>query len=410
VFSGNELPDMPPCAQDVPKRKSYGFKNVMEKLTQELKPKPYDGEPVDRNRETPSGEQDTALGVFHEDESDQKTKLDELVSMCQNSQALMNGIVGILEGFGLLDYEAEGAVVPKDAMQPAADVCEEILSAQKAAAHIIEQHGQAAQAAVADTAFQEARMLFEDGQVELPEEVQAGIEEWIQKDLSTFENTHKNAKDIPPVVENRSLFPADGAKKADADRMDPAEASVKSTPVQDADVPFWVHTQPAGHQAGTLLTESQYQPAHGVQQEMPHNLTEIVEKMSASVQQGKSEFHIDLKPEHLGRLSIQLVMDSDGIKAYIKASDWSAKGLIQAELPHLQEMLKQKELPVVCVEVSYEAHTFDFNMQQGRQSGQSSHKNGQRLSAVQIESYDAAVQTAAAVELLGENSSVEFRA
>jgi flagellar hook-length control protein FliK len=403
VFSGNALPDTAPCAQNAPEKESYGFKNMMKKLTQERKPKLYGGGPVGRNKETPSDEQDAALGVSHKDESDQKTKLDELVSMCQNSQALMNGIVGILEGFGLLDYEAEGTVLSKDAMQLAADICEQFLSAREAAQSVA-QYGQTAQA-VADTAFQEARMLFEDGQVELPEKVQAGIEEWIQNHLSTFENTHKNAKNISPAVESRAYVSTDEANKTDTAQTEKAEVFVKSMPIQHTEPPLWVNTQTTPHPE-----EIQYRSAHAFQQEMPDNITQLVEKMSASVQQGKSEFSIDLKPEHLGRLSIQLVMDGDGIKAYIKASDWSAKGLIQAELPYLQEMLKQKELPVVCVEVSYEANTFDFNMQQGRQSGQSLYKNGQKLSAARIETYDAAVQTINAVELLGENSSVEFRA
>ena len=51
-----------------------------------------------------------------------------------------------------------------------------------------------------------------------------------------------------------------------------------------------------------------------------------------------------LKPEYLGKLSIKLMMDNDGIKAHIKASDASVKGLIMDQLPALQEALKEKGL------------------------------------------------------------------
>jgi flagellar hook-length control protein FliK len=135
----------------------------------------------------------------------------------------------------------------------------------------------------------------------------------------------------------------------------------------------------------------------------------IIQKMTASVQEGKQQFEIALKPEYLGKLSIKLEMDNDGIKAHIKASDTSVKGMIADQLPALQEALKEKGITVTHIEVTYERPAFD-----SQQSHQQNWQNNSGKKAIRYAIADLggiAYQTMPdASELFIRNSSVEFQA
>ena len=57
-------------------------------------------------------------------------------------------------------------------------------------------------------------------------------------------------------------------------------------------------------------------------------------------------------------------MDSDGIKAHIKASDQFVKGLIAEQLPELSQILKDKGINMQHIEVVYDNPMFSSTDQQ----------------------------------------------
>ncbi len=107
----------------------------------------------------------------------------------------------------------------------------------------------------------------------------------------------------------------------------------------------------------------------GTPKETQENIVRIIDKIQASADQGKQEFTVQLKPEYLGRLSIKLVMNSDGISAHIKTADLGAHGLISDQLNTLQQALKDKGINLVNMDVKYDAAAFDMSgFQQERQN------------------------------------------
>jgi flagellar hook-length control protein FliK len=81
----------------------------------------------------------------------------------------------------------------------------------------------------------------------------------------------------------------------------------------------------------------------------------IVSRVAAAVQEGKSELHIQLRPEHLGGLEISLSMGEDGLSAKILTDRQSVHNMLAGDLPGLQEALREKGISVAHMEVAYEA-------------------------------------------------------
>lgn len=82
-------------------------------------------------------------------------------------------------------------------------------------------------------------------------------------------------------------------------------------------------------------------------------LNTIIDKISTAFGKDTTEMVVQLKPEHLGGLSISLSMGEGGLVAKIVTSEQSVHSMIHGELGMLQEALREKGIPVVHMEVSY---------------------------------------------------------
>ena len=86
-------------------------------------------------------------------------------------------------------------------------------------------------------------------------------------------------------------------------------------------------------------------------------LQELAERLSVSEQQGQKQLEIRLRPEHLGRVSIQLTLGEGGLQARIRAEDAGVRSAIQGQLGSLMEALSEKGVKVAGIEVVYAAVT-----------------------------------------------------
>ena len=147
----------------------------------------------------------------------------------------------------------------------------------------------------------------------------------------------------------------------------------------------------------------------------------LVQTIEANTTEGATEFEVTLKPEHLGKLSIKLTQDSDGLKAQIKAADATVRSMLEAEMNTLQAQLKEKGVALTKIDVTYEASALNFNAPQNRRQHKSDAQESKsrlnvsgisRASAYGSASEAATVDTAAqnAARLTLQGSSVEFSA
>ncbi len=97
---------------------------------------------------------------------------------------------------------------------------------------------------------------------------------------------------------------------------------------------------------------------------------DLVEQIKTPVQDNPT-LEISLKPEHLGKLTVQLSMGENGVTARLLADDENVRHLLANHLGKLSEMLEEKGLKIENIEVAQHS-TSDkpFNEQQYPQSRQ----------------------------------------
>lgn len=251
------------------------------------------------------------------------------------------------------------------------------------------------------------------------------------------EQVQRASGEAPPVKEQEAGTqkarmedaPAQSAEKAEGtsgmdDRMRAALLrAAKGQKGEDApaDTPFQPSAEQGAHisqrvqhgAADIAPVEGEAQAAPLTEIEFADNLNRIIEGISANSVEGGQEFDVQLKPEFLGKLSLKLIMDGDGLRAQIKAGDLSIRNMIHAQLPALEAALKERGVNVQQIEVAYEAAAFDFNHRQreGSQNEYAGPNNAIRYAAgLEPVGYDAVLEQVGELGYLHETSSVEFQA
>jgi len=81
---------------------------------------------------------------------------------------------------------------------------------------------------------------------------------------------------------------------------------------------------------------------------------QIIDRVSSMVDENKQELTLQLKPHHLGGLTITLTADTEGVVAKLVTASKDAHALIQSEMAAMQEVLRDKGVNVVQMEVIYD--------------------------------------------------------
>ena len=142
---------------------------------------------------------------------------------------------------------------------------------------------------------------------------------------------------------------------------------------------------------------------------------EMVSRIETLQTDTKSAMTIQLKPEFLGKVALEIAVDAAGLHVKINAEDSSVRSMINGQINTLIESLENKGIAVVEVEVTYTGvnnGTFKDSGEGRAQPEQSrrSHHN-REVDPVDGAAYYAALSFDALGYLLEEDvSSVEYRA
>ena len=79
----------------------------------------------------------------------------------------------------------------------------------------------------------------------------------------------------------------------------------------------------------------------------------MVERMTSAQENGVKMLEIQLKPDFLGKVSIQLALSESGLHARIHAEDQNVRGALNGQIARLIESLSEKGIRVSAVEVAY---------------------------------------------------------
>jgi flagellar hook-length control protein FliK len=332
------------------------------------------------------------------------------------AQELPQGVVGILEGFGLLDYQTDPCAVSGETAQPAATEAQASDTAPDAQQ--------------AQVSGQFARMLIDEqpggAPADMPRQPEAGAEKYSGSLESTNNqmaasaampaeetavaqlrakmtpsiepvpaqptgparqetaSTQLRQEAAPPVQATDAQATADGQAQTAADGQagtmtaaeprpvtagGPAqtapEEKAQDQPAADKAMPATAAAagmEPAarGPQASAASGTDKAQTAEAQQTTssfVKDNVIRIVDKVSASAQEGRYEFDVDLKPDFLGKVSIRLTMQDGEIRMHVKTDDPAVKGMFSDQTNSLTTALKEKGIVISTVDVSYQDPT-----------------------------------------------------
>lgn len=111
---------------------------------------------------------------------------------------------------------------------------------------------------------------------------------------------------------------------------------------------------------------------------------QVVEQTQLHVKQGVTSLEMQLYPEHLGKVLVQVVSHDGNITAQITAESEAAKNALESQLTLLKDNLNNQGVKVENVEVTIASHAFEQNMQGERNGEQNSSqsKRGRRTTGM----------------------------
>ncbi len=113
-------------------------------------------------------------------------------------------------------------------------------------------------------------------------------------------------------------------------------------------------------------------------------MNQIMDYMKIQLKPGMDQLEMQLHPESLGRLRIQLTSQGGEITAQFRVQNETVKAVIESQIVELKETLKNQGVVVEAVEVSVESHAFESNLWQGQGREENASYQGNRKSPRRI--------------------------
>ncbi|MBQ8591446.1 MAG: flagellar hook-length control protein FliK [Lachnospiraceae bacterium] len=104
-----------------------------------------------------------------------------------------------------------------------------------------------------------------------------------------------------------------------------------------------------------------------VSEETKQIMNQIMDYMKLNVTPDVSEMEMQLHPESLGNVKIQLAAKDGIITAQFKAESEMVKAALESQMMQLKETLNEKGVKVEAIEVTVESHAFERNLEQGNE-------------------------------------------
>jgi flagellar hook-length control protein FliK len=105
-------------------------------------------------------------------------------------------------------------------------------------------------------------------------------------------------------------------------------------------------------------------------------IEQINSQIRAVIDNETQSLAMQLHPESLGRMNVELVSKGGQITAQFEAENASVRAALESHIAELKQTLEQRGLRVENVEVTVATHEFEQNLMGGEQSGEASQGSG----------------------------------
>ena len=138
-------------------------------------------------------------------------------------------------------------------------------------------------------------------------------------------------------------------------------------------------------------------------------LKQMIDSIRVNVTANTSSMELQLTPESLGKINLNVVTKNGEVTATITAQNDTVKAAIESQLIELKENLNNQGLKVSSVEVTVANQGFDFNRETAEHNNQGSRKNGTRFREI-TDLPDEETLTDSEEILMSRGSSVSYQA
>ena len=149
-------------------------------------------------------------------------------------------------------------------------------------------------------------------------------------------------------------------------------------------------------------------------------IEQFAENVKVTVAENASSMEMQLNPENLGKVYLQISSEQGSVRAQIAASNEAVKAALEIQVAELRETLEQSGIKVDSIEVTVASHEFERNLEQGqsrefeegqRQQEQQSQRRNINLSSLDELSSLMTEEEALVAQLLKHNgNSVDLTA
>ena len=131
-------------------------------------------------------------------------------------------------------------------------------------------------------------------------------------------------------------------------------------------------------------------------------MNQILDYMKVSMKPEDTVLNMQLHPENLGTLHIQITAREGIMTAHFTASSEAVKTVLENQMIVLKENFEQQDIKVDAIEVTVEPHQFESNLEQGRQRGEEESGRRPRRRKLDVSSLESGEELAEPDQILTE--------
>lgn len=95
-------------------------------------------------------------------------------------------------------------------------------------------------------------------------------------------------------------------------------------------------------------------------------IEQFAEKVKVTIAGETSSMEMQLNPENLGKVYLQISSEQGTVRAHIAASEEAVKNALETQVAELRETLEKSGVKVDSIEVTVASHEFERNLEQGQ--------------------------------------------
>lgn len=138
-------------------------------------------------------------------------------------------------------------------------------------------------------------------------------------------------------------------------------------------------------------------------------ISQIIDQINVNAKQNITSMEMQLYPEHLGKVTIQVVAKDGGVTAQIQAENENVVKAIEGQISILRDSLNNQGVKIDSIEVTIASHGFEQNLDDSQRENRNGENNARKIRRNISESFEneevEEISESAVMETIGNTVS-----